>query len=201
MEAGPPYDKQRIQMGLRKGNTVLIYFRSGVVHYQCVLIALASDLSTNKPRQGQHKFWRYVSPIRTYFAWLPQQLALTYLPCSLGNAPPRLPYGDVHHLQGQESDFQHSMVFQNNLSYWGLPKVLQELEVFLRMPRERLRLCCGIQCTDSLRPKGPLTAPQTPSLQRSNFLWFAIGIEGLSVVRMSEQRALKVALFAAAPSR
>ena len=30
MEAGPPYDKQRIQMGLRSGNTVLIYFRSGV---------------------------------------------------------------------------------------------------------------------------------------------------------------------------
>ena len=54
MEAGPPYDKQRIQMGLRKGNTVLIYFRSGVGHYQCVLIALASDLSTNKPWQGQH---------------------------------------------------------------------------------------------------------------------------------------------------
>ena len=47
MEAGPP-NKQRIQMELRKGNTVLIYFRSGVDHYQCVLIALASDLSTNK---------------------------------------------------------------------------------------------------------------------------------------------------------
>ena len=51
MEAGPPYDKRRIQMGLRKGNTVLIYFRSGVVHYQCVLISLASDLSNSKPRQ------------------------------------------------------------------------------------------------------------------------------------------------------
>ena len=45
MEAGPPYDKQRIQMGLRKGNIVLIYFRSGVVHYQCVLIATCRDRS------------------------------------------------------------------------------------------------------------------------------------------------------------
>ena len=27
MEAGPPYNKQRIQMELRKGNTALIYFR------------------------------------------------------------------------------------------------------------------------------------------------------------------------------
>ena len=91
MEAGPPYDKQRIQMGLRKGNTVLIYFRSGVVHYQCVLIALASDLSNSKPRQGQRKFWRYVSPQRTYFAWLPQQLALTYCRAAL-EMHPRIPY-------------------------------------------------------------------------------------------------------------
>ena len=43
-EAGPPYDKQRIQMGLRSGNTVLICFRSGVGHFQSVLIALAADL-------------------------------------------------------------------------------------------------------------------------------------------------------------
>ena len=76
-EAGPPYDKQRIQMGLRSGNTVLICFRSGVGHFQSVLIALAADLHQNKPRQGQHKFWKYVSPIRTYFAWLPEQLART----------------------------------------------------------------------------------------------------------------------------
>ena len=64
-EAGPPYDKQRIQMGLSSGNTVLICFRSGVGHHQSVLIALAADLHTNKPWQGQHKFWKYVSPIRT----------------------------------------------------------------------------------------------------------------------------------------
>ena len=102
MEAGPPYDKQRIQMGLRKGNRVFIYFRSGVVHYQCVLIALASDLSNNKPRQGQHKFWRYVSPVRTYFAWLPEQLARTYCSSAL-DMNPGLTYGEVHHLQGQET--------------------------------------------------------------------------------------------------
>ena len=58
-------DKQRIQMELRSGNTVLIYFRSGVGHHQSVLIALAADLHFNKPWQGQHKFWKYVSP-RSY---------------------------------------------------------------------------------------------------------------------------------------
>ena len=104
MEAGPPYDKQRIQMGLASGNTVLIYFRSGVGHYQSVLIALAADLNTNKPWQGQHKFWKYVSPIRTYFAWLPEQLARTYCRAALDRRS-GLPYGGVHHLQGSESDF------------------------------------------------------------------------------------------------
>jgi len=177
MEAGPPYDKQRIQMGLCKGNTVLIYFRSGVVHYQCVLIALASDLSNSKPRQGQRKFWRYVSPIRTYFAWLPKQLALTYCRAAL-EMHPRLPYGEVHHLQGQESDFQHSMVFQN-IFHIGDTKSAQELEVFLRMPRERLRLCCGIQCIlTACAPMGPCSAVNS-SLQHSNFC----GLQS-SVVRM-----------------
>ena len=152
MEAGPPYDKQRMQMGLRSGNTVLIYFRSGVGHYQSVLIALA-DLHTNKPWQGQHKFWKYVSPIRTYFAWLPEQLARTYCSAALERRT-GLPYGEVHHLQGSESDFRHSMVFQN-IYHIGDTKSAQELEVFLRMTRKRLKLCCGIQCTDSLHPNGP----------------------------------------------
>ena len=81
-EAGPPYDKQRVQMGLRSGNTVLISFRSGVGHFQCVLIALSADLHTNKQWQGQHKFWKYVSPLRTHFAWLPERLAYLLQCCS-----------------------------------------------------------------------------------------------------------------------
>ena len=191
MEAGPPYDKQRIQMGLRSGNTVLIYFRSGVDHYQCVLIALASDLSTNKPWQGQHKFWKYVSPIRTYFAWLPEQLARTYCRAALERRS-GLPYGGVHHLQGRESDFRHSMVFQN-IYHIGDTKSAQELEVFLRMPRERLRLCCGIQCTDNLHPNGPRQRRKlfTAALK---LLRFAIGIETVCCEN-EEQRALHAALL------
>ena len=173
-EAGPPYDKQRIQMGLRSGNTVLICFRSGVGHFQSVLIALAADLHPNKPWQGQHKFWKYVSPIRTYFAWLPEQLARTYCSAALDRRSD-LPYGEVHHLQGSEYDIRHSMVFQNAY-HIGDTKSAQELEVFLRMSRERLRLCCGIQCTDSLHPNGPRQRQKlfTAALK---LLWFAIGIE------------------------
>ena len=49
-----------------------------------------------------------------------------------------LPYGEVHHLQGREDEFRHSLVFQN-LYHIGDTKSAQELEVFLRMARERLR--------------------------------------------------------------
>ena len=187
MEAGPPYDKQRIQMGLRSGNTVLIYFRSGVDHYQSVLIALAADLHSNKPWQGQHKFWKYVSPIRTYFAWLPEQLARTYCRAALDRRS-GLPYGGVHHLQGRESDFRHSMVFQN-IYHIGDTKSAQELEVFLRMSRERLRLCCGIQCTDSLHPNGPRQRRKlfTAALK---LLRFAIGIETWPLLRLEDGHVL-----------
>ena len=88
MEAGPLYDKQRIQMGCAKA--ILSSSISGVeLTTTNVLIALASDISTNKPWQGQHRFWKYVSPIRTYFAWLPEQLALTLGTGGLSTHAPR----------------------------------------------------------------------------------------------------------------
>ena len=110
-EAGPPYDKQHIQMGLRSGNTVLISFRSGVGHFQCMLIALSADLHTNKQWQGQRKFWKYVSPLRTYFAWLPERLARTYCSAALDKCA-QIPYGEVHHLQRRDEDEKHSLYFR-----------------------------------------------------------------------------------------
>jgi len=97
------------------------------------------------------------------------------LPCSLGNAPPS-PLWRRAHLQGRESDFQHSMVFQNIYPF-GDTKSAQELEVFLRMLRERLRLCCGIRVLTACAPMG-LGSAVNSSLQHSNFC------VRLSVVRM-----------------
>ena len=105
---------------------------------------------------------------------------------------PCFPYGGVHHLQGRESDFQHSMVFQN-IYHIGDTKSAQELEVFLRMPGKRLRLCCGIQCTDSLHPNGPRQRRKlfTAALK---LLRLAIGIETVCCEN-EEQRALQTALL------
>ena len=101
-----------------------------------------------------------------------------------------IPYGEVHHLQGSDDEEKHSLVFQN-IYHIGDTKSAQELEVFLRMSRERLRLCCGLQCTDRLHPNGPR---QRQKLFHAalKLLWFAIGIETVHC-----ENAAQVALHAA----
>ena len=166
-------------------------FWSGVGHFQCVLIALSADLHTNKQWQGQHKFWKYVSPLRTYFAWLPERVARTYCSAALDKCS-EIPYGEVHHLQARDEDEKHSFVFQN-IYHIGDTKSAQELEVFLRMSRERLRLCCGLQCTDRLHPNGPRQRQKlyTAALK---LLWFAVGIDSVQCENAA-QAALHAAIW------
>ena len=59
------------------------------------------------------------------------------------------------------------------------------------MPRERLRLCCGLQCTDRLHPNGPRQRQKlyTAALK---LLWFAVGIDSVQC-----ENAAQVALHAA----
>ena len=101
-----------------------------------------------------------------------------------------IPYGEVHHLQGRDEDEKHSFVFQN-IYHIGDTKSAQELEVFLRMSRKRLRLCCGLQCTDRLHPNGPRQRQKlyTAALK---LLWFAVAIDSVQC-----ENAAQVALHAA----
>ena len=101
-----------------------------------------------------------------------------------------IPYGEVHHLQGRDEDEKHSFVFQN-IYHIGDTKSAQELEVFLRMSRERLRLCCGLQCTDRLHANG-LRQRQKLYTAALKLLWFAVGIDSVQC-----ENAAQVALHAA----
>ena len=56
------------------------------------------------------------------------------------------------------------------------------------MSRERLRLCCGLQCTDRLHPNGPR---HTAALK---LLWFAVGIDSVQCENAA-QAALHAAIW------
>ena len=101
-EAEPLYDKQRIQIGLRSGNTVLICFRSGVGHFQSVLIALPLTCVLTSRGKDSISFGS-TSRQSHLFCWLPEQLARTYCSAALDRRSD-LPYGKLHHLQGSEYD-------------------------------------------------------------------------------------------------
>ena len=133
-----------------------------------------ADLKPGKVLREQDKYWRYVSPIRTYFDWLPERIAHTFC-CTALEAFPGRRYGEIHHLEGTDDPRFTSMTFQNIYNI-GDTKSGQELEVFLKMPRERLRLGCGIQCTETMLPLGP---NQRPRLYTAavKLLRFAVGID------------------------
>ena len=82
-------------------------------------------------------------------------------------------------------------MFQN-IYYTGDTKSARELEVFLRMPRERLRLCCGIQCT-GMHSQGPRQR-QKLFIAALKLLRFAVGIDSVCYGN-SEQTALQAALL------
>ena len=83
------------------------------------------------------------------------------------------------------------MAFQN-IYHIGDTKSGQELEVFLTMPLERLRLGCGIQCTEAMLPLGPNQPPRlyTAALK---LLRFAIGLDRVPF-RNDVEEALGVAM-------
>ena len=61
------------------------------------------------------------------------------------------------------------------------------------MSRERLRLCCGLQCTDRLHPNGPRQRQKffTAALK---LLWFAVGIDSVQCENAA-QAALHAAMW------
>jgi len=150
-----------------------------------------ADLRQTKGVKDQHKYWRYVSPVRTYFHWLPENFAKTFCRAALDAFPDRR-YGEVCQLEVDSNPAYFTMELQNIYNI-GDTKSAQELEVFLTMPRERLRLGCGIQCTEAMAPIG---THQRPKLFAGAVkpLRFAIGIDTVRAKNNAEEalrRAMK----------
>ena len=128
-------NQQHIQLGLRKGMTVLVYYRvqSGA-HvnelFQAVLIAQESV--ANRGKRTENKLWKRVVPSETEFAWLPPNIAWAFCSDALRRRQ------DCRYLAFNEAHMGlEGRAFQAN--------ILIDDMVFLGDTRKRGRTCCLYQ--------------------------------------------------------
>ena len=74
-------NQQHLQMGLRKGMAILLYYKVGEYQFQAVLITHESVLG--RGRKGDHRLWKRVAPVTTEFAWLPPDIAWSFCSTAL----------------------------------------------------------------------------------------------------------------------
>ena len=70
--------------------------------YHSVLIMQDADLKQGKVSPEQHKYWRYVAPVRSYFDWLPEKIATTFCSTALEAFSGRK-YGELEHLEEMDN--------------------------------------------------------------------------------------------------
>ena len=68
--------QQHLQMGLRKGMAILLYYAARGTQYQAVLIA--EDSVVGRSGKGENRLWKRVTPTVTEFAWLPPNIAESF---------------------------------------------------------------------------------------------------------------------------
>ena len=148
--------RQNVTMGLKKGNTVLLHFQYQGHFYQAILM-MAGSVPGSKGGVDTHKLWKHVLPRSTEFAWLPSELAEAFCLPALQLDPNRQ-YGTLAQCVPSQS-----------------PKS-SELEVFINMPIERLRVGCGLQCT----------LPHVPHVPSSRSLLFSAAVKLLKFAMSSD---------------
>ena len=73
--------QQHLQMGLRKGMAILVYYVVGDTKFQAVL--LAQDSVLGRGGKSDNRLWKRVTPIVTEFAWLPPAIAESFCSTAL----------------------------------------------------------------------------------------------------------------------
>ena len=142
--------QQHLQMGLRKGMAILIYYVTGDTHYQAVLLAEESVM--NRGRRGENRLWKRVTPTVTEFAWLPPNLAESFCKNALYRDAVRTYCAfDTPHLGLDTKNFVAD-VFVENILYLGDTRSADDLSVFTQMAPERLCLGCGLRVDEPFAP-------------------------------------------------
>ena len=164
-------NQQHIQLGLRKGMTVLVYYKvQGGTHvnelFQAVLIAQESV--ANRGKRTENKLWKRVVPSETEFAWLPPNIAWAFCSDALRRRQ------DCRYLSFNEARLEgrafQANIFIEDLVFLGDTRSAEELAVFTNMAPERLCLGCGLRVEETFTPiypgeRGPLFAASVKLLQ------------------------------------
>ena len=157
-QAAHRLNQQHIQLGLRKGMSVLLYYqvKGGTYEnqvFQAVLIAHES--TTNRAKKTENKLWKRVVPSVTEFAWLPPNIAGAFC----GDALRRrqdcqyLSFTEPH--MGLEGRAFQADILIEDILYLGDTRSADELAVFTNMAPERLCLGCGLRVEEKFTPISP----------------------------------------------
>ena len=165
--------KQHIQLGLRKGMAVLVYYRvQGGPHankvFQAVLIAHESAATRGK--NTENRLWKRVVFSETEFAWLLPDIAWAFCSDALRRRSDcqYLAFHEAH--MGLRGRGFQANIFIADMVFLGDTRSAEELAVFTNMAPERLCLGCGLRVAEKFTPifpgeRGPLFAASVKLLQ------------------------------------
>ncbi len=183
-------NQQHLQMGLRKGMSILFYYMVGEQHFQAVLIAQESVLG--RGRKGDHRLWRRVAAVTTEFAWLAPDIARSFCSAALYRDETRIyhKFGDPQLGLGGKN-FEAGIRVED-IFYLGDTRSADDLAVFTRMAPERLCLGCGLRVEE---PFAPLTTGERPKLFAAAYKLLMFVLRDVSAQAASEEEhALRLAL-------
>ena len=135
------HHRKNVQLGLRIGQAALIEFELHGQFMKAIWILMNNKLPSQRGGSDsliRNPFWKFVVPTVSYFAWLPDCLARAFCAESLTTSPARLYADPVQCL----ADLEAAALC--GLTPLGDTRNSQELSVFCQMPKERLRVACGL---------------------------------------------------------
>ena len=182
--------QQHLQMGLRKGMAILVYYVVESTHYQVVLLAQESVLRTGG--KSENRLWETVTPYVTEFAWLPPAIAESFCGKALYRDYDRVyfPFNQPHLGLGTK-DFDGPMVIED-IFYLGDTRSADDLAVFTGMPPGRLCLGCGLRVVEPFSPIA--TGERMKLFQAAHKLLMFVLHEASAQTLNEEERALREAL-------
>ena len=147
-------NQQHLQMGLRKGMAILVYYIVGDAKFQ--VVPLAQDSVLGRGRKGEHRLWKRATPVVTEFAWLPPAIAQSFCSSALYRDDDRTyhKFGKPH--LGLEGKCFEAYMLIEDIFYLGDTRSADDLAVFTGMSPERLCLGCGLRVEE---PFAPLARP------------------------------------------